>query len=137
MAARSRAYVDSSAFISFLDSSDRFHLLFSRLFSDPPQLLTTALVINETHAWFLRRYDIYRGLRFLSFVQELEPLVTISVGREELEHGEEVLRRFNDQELTLVDGVGLALMKSKRIKVCWSTDRHMRLLGSELAITNG
>lgn len=132
MAEKSKAYVDSSAFISFLDRSDRHHLLYVRLFSNPPALITTPLVINETHAWFLRRYDISQGLRFLAFVEELAPLVQYPVGREELRKGEELLRRFGDQELTLVDAVGLMLMKQERIRTCWSNDQHLRLLGAVL-----
>ena len=47
MATKNKAYVDSSAFISFLDVSDKHHLLFARFFSDPPKLITSPLVINE------------------------------------------------------------------------------------------
>lgn len=136
MAAKSKAYIDSSAFISFLDQSDRYHLLFSRLFSDPPELLTTPLVINETHAWFLRRYDVSRGLRFLAFINELKFMTILEVGPRELAKGEDLLRKFSDQPLTLVDAVGLETMKSKKILNCWSTDRHLSLLGAKLAIYN-
>ena len=134
MAIKNKAYVDSSAFISFLDSSDKHHLLFARFFSNPLDLVTSPLVINETHAWFIRRYDIERGLRFLSFIEELKPLTILSIDQTELKEGEKILRRFKDQELTLVDAVGLSIMKNRDIKICWSTDRHLSLLGAELVI---
>jgi predicted nucleic acid-binding protein len=51
-----------------------------------------------------------------------------------LETGARILREFSDQDLTLVDAVGLALMKARRLKVCWSTDRHMGLTGVPLII---
>jgi hypothetical protein len=35
------AYVDTSAFIAFMDASDWHHPLFARLFADPPPLVTT------------------------------------------------------------------------------------------------
>ncbi len=60
----SEAYVDTSAFIAFLDRSDSFHPLFRRLFSTPPRLVTSALVVAEGHGWFLRRYDARRGAGF-------------------------------------------------------------------------
>lgn len=63
MARRTRAYVDTSALISFLDKSDSFHALFRRLFSDPPRLITSALVVSEGQGWFLRRYDTSRALQ--------------------------------------------------------------------------
>src|SRR5208282_1425127 len=56
MAKKTECYVDTSAFIAFLDKSDSFHPLFRRLFSDPPPLITSSLVIAEGHGWFLRRY---------------------------------------------------------------------------------
>src|ERR1700720_4350467 len=59
------AYVDTSAFIAFLDRSDSYHPLFRRLFSEPPPLVTSALVVAEGHGWFLRRYDGNRAIQFL------------------------------------------------------------------------
>ncbi|REJ75901.1 MAG: PIN domain-containing protein [Planctomycetota bacterium] len=134
MAARSRAYVDTSAFIAFADRSDTHHPLFRRLFSDPPPLLTTTLVVAEGHAWFLKRYDRTRALRFLTMIEEMAPLTVASVGVEEQSRAVEILRRFADQDLTLADALGLSLMKSRRIRECWSTDFHLGLTGVPLVI---
>src|SRR5207302_4237245 len=49
MATKTEAYVDTSALIAFLDRSDSFHPLFRRLFSNPPRLVTSALVVAEGH----------------------------------------------------------------------------------------
>jgi len=49
MAIRTEAYVDTSALIAFADRSDTYHPLFRRLFSSPPRLITTPLVIAEGH----------------------------------------------------------------------------------------
>jgi predicted nucleic acid-binding protein len=68
MALRTECYVDTSAFIAFRDRSDSYHPLFRRLFADPPAILTSALVIAEGHAWFLRRYDQHRAVQFLAFI---------------------------------------------------------------------
>ena len=57
MASRTKCYVDTSALIAFLDRSDSHHSLFRRLFSAPPVLISSALVVAEDHGWFLRRYD--------------------------------------------------------------------------------
>jgi predicted nucleic acid-binding protein len=70
MVRRTECYVDTSALIAFLDRSDSYHPLFKRLFSDPPPLVTSALVIAEGHGWFLRRYDQNRAVQFLNFVLE-------------------------------------------------------------------
>jgi predicted nucleic acid-binding protein len=137
MARKSEAYVDTSALIALCDRSDTHHALFRRLFSDPPALVTTALVIGEGHAWFVRRFDMTRGLRFLSMIEAMKPLRTVSVGRREQVAAAKLLRKFSDQRLTLADAVGLHVMDTRRIGSCWSTDRHLALTGVPLVIHKG
>ena len=134
MARSAEAYVDTSALIAFVDRSDSFHHLFRRAFSDPPSLVTTALVIAEGHGWFVKRFDSYRGLEFLAMVNAMQPLKIIAIANKDLNLGTAVLRRFSDQELTLVDAVGLNVMAARRIRSCWSTDFHLSLTGVPLLI---
>lgn len=129
-----RAYVDTSAFIAFLDRSDSHHPLFRRLFSDPPRLLTSALVIAEGHGWFLRRYDRRRAIQFLSFIEDLSAVTVRPFDSEALKGTSSMIRRFEDQSLTLADGHGLLIMKEDRVSSCWSTDRHLGLTGVKLAV---
>jgi predicted nucleic acid-binding protein len=134
MARKTDAYVDTSALIAFVDRSDSYHSLFRKLFSKPPDLVTTALVIAEGHGWFLKRYDRFRALQFLSLIEDLTPLDVIAVGAAEHAGGVRLLRKFSDQDLTLTDAVGLHVMKSRKIGICWSTDFHLGLTGVRLAI---
>src|SRR5687768_9776541 len=106
MARRTEAYVDTSALIAFVDRSDTHSLLFRRLFSDPPDLITTTLVVAEGHGWFLKRYDRTRALQFLSLIEDMQPLRVIPVGPEEQSGGIQMLRKFSDQDLSLTDAVG-------------------------------
>ena len=65
MAKGPEAYVDTSALIAFVDRSDSYHPLFKRLFSDPPAIVTTTLVVAEGHRiGSLRRFDRNRALQF-------------------------------------------------------------------------
>jgi predicted nucleic acid-binding protein len=125
-------YVDTSALIAFLDRSDSHHPLFKRLFSVPPPLATSALVIAEGHGWFLRRYDQHRAIQFLSFLEELPALLVQPFDVDELAGAGRLLRKFADQSLTLADAHGLLIMNEHRIPVCWSTDRHLGLTGVKL-----
>jgi predicted nucleic acid-binding protein len=134
MARRTDAYVDTSAFIAFVDRSDTYHALFRRLFSAPPKIVTTTLVIAEGHGWFLKRYDGTRALQFIALVEALSPLTVVSVGPDEQAGGVRMLRKFSDQNLSLTDAVGLHVMQVRRLRSCWSTDRHMSLAGATLAI---
>ena len=137
MAGKNEAYVDTSALIALCDRSDTYHALFRRLFSDPPALVTTALVIGEGHAWFARRFDATRGLRFLAMIEAMKPLRTVSVGRREQNAAVELLQKFSDQRLTLADAIGLHVMEARKIRSCWTTDRHLGLSGVPLVIHKG
>lgn len=134
MATRTEAYVDTSALIAFADRSDTHHPLFRRLFSDPPALVTTTLVVAEGHGWFLRRFDSGRALQFLSLVESMTPLEVSSVGTDEIGVATSILRRFSDQALTLADAAGLQMMGQRRITSCWSTNFHLGLTGVPLVI---
>lgn len=134
MAAKNELYIDTSAFIAALDRSDSYHPLFARLFSDPPRLITSILVIAEGHAWFLKRYDTTKAIQFLNFIEDLKILKVESAGQAEIREASKLIRKFSDQNLSLTDAVGLYVMQCRRIKLCWSTDRHLALTGIPLVI---
>ena len=136
MATKTEAYVDTSALIAFLDRSDSYHPLFRRLFSSPPRLITSALVIAEGHGWFLRRYDRNRAIQFLNFIDDLVVLTIQRFDRQELTKTTRLVKKFGDQALTLADAHGLAMIHERRISTCWSTDRHLGLTGATLAISS-
>ncbi len=128
------AYVDTSALIAFLDRSDSHHPLFRRLFSSPPPLITSALVVAEGHGWFLRRYDQQRGIQFLSFLEEFPAMHLQPFDAGEFAKTSYMVRKFADQRLTLPDAHGLVIMQERRISVRWSTDRHLALTGVRLVV---
>jgi predicted nucleic acid-binding protein len=134
MAKKTECYVDTSAFIALLDRSDSYHALFRRLFSAPPALTTSALVIAEGHGWFLRRYDGRRAMQFLAFIDVLPELMIRPFDEGELAKAARVVKKFSDQNLTLADAHGLAIMRGRRIGCCWSTDRHLGLDGVPFVI---
>jgi predicted nucleic acid-binding protein len=137
MAKSPEAYVDTSALIAFVDRSDSYHARFRQLFSAPPALVTTTLVVAEGHAWFLRRYDRQRALQFLAMIDDMRPLAVLPVGSKEQTSATSVLQKFSDQDLTLTDAVGLHVMRERRTKSCWSTDFHLGLSGVPLVIHEG
>jgi predicted nucleic acid-binding protein len=134
MAPKTDSYVDTSALIAFLDRSDSYHAVFKQLFSHPPLLVTSSLVIAEAHGWFLRRYDQRRAIQFLSFVHELPNLEIASFDERDVIQAGLVVRKFSDQPLTLADAHGIVIMGARRIKTCWSTDRHLALAGARLVM---
>ena len=133
MGKKAKAYVNTSALIAFADRSDTYHPLFRRLFSEPPELITTTLVVAEGHGWFLKRYDRTLALQCLAMVESI-PVELVPIGPAEQTGATNLLRKFSDQDLTLTDAAGLFLMQKRRIQVCWSTDFHLGLTGVPLVI---
>src|SRR5256885_10576932 len=107
MAKKTESYADTSAFIASADKSDSYHALFRRLFSEPPALLTSTMVVAEGHAWFLKRYDRTRALQFLAMIEEMRFLEAIPTGQRELDAAIAILRKFADQDRTLVRRNGI------------------------------
>jgi len=134
MAQKTESYVDTGAFIAFLDKSDSFHHLFKRLFSDPDKLVTSSLVISEAHGWFLRRYDAYKAQQFLLFLDDLNIISILAFGSAEIIKAKIQLNKYQDQSLTLADAHGLSIIKERKIRNCWSVDRHFKLSGCRLVI---
>jgi predicted nucleic acid-binding protein len=134
MARRTECYVDTSAFIAFLDRSDSHHALFRRLFSAPPPLISSALVVAEGHGWFLRRYDRRWASQFLAFLDVLPGFTLRGFDASELAKTRVIVKKFSDQDITLADAHGLAIMRELKIGCCWSTDRRLGLDGVPLVV---
>ena len=58
----------------------------------------------------------------------------VPVGPDELRAAGEIVRRFRDRDLTLIDAVGLHLMTARRTASCWSTGFHLGLTGVPLVV---
>lgn len=134
MATKTEAYIDTSALIAFADRSDTYYPLFHRLFSDPPKLVTTPLVVAEGHGWFLRRYDRFRALQFLGLFETMKSLKVVAFSQRDQGAAFAVLRKYSDQNLTLTDAAGLHLMETRGTQSCWSTDFHLGISGVPLVI---
>jgi len=98
-------------------------------------LVTSSLVVAEGHAWFLKKFDQKKAAEFLRVVNSLASVMALEpFDRDALAHASRITHRFADQKLTLTDAHGLALMDRLGLKLCWSADWHMGLIGATLAI---
>ena len=70
----------------------------------------------------------------MAFIETMNMLTIIGVGKQEIISATSLLRKFSDQKLTLTDALGLHIMQETKITSCWSTDFHMGLTGVPLAI---
>ena len=126
-----RVFIDSGAFIAFLDRSDRLHREVVALFARRPRRWSTsALVIAETYGWFLHRLGEYAARTFRLLTAELPGLVVLG---EDDRHRSAVGRKLDTlrgTKLTYVDASSLVWLTSKRIATVWGTDHHLSLEGA-------
>jgi predicted nucleic acid-binding protein len=90
-------------------------------------------VIAEGHGWFLRRYDRRRAVQFLPFIDALPAIEIQSFDGAGLAAAAKIAKKFSDQDLTLADAHGLAVMRAAH-RCCCSTDRHLSPDGVPLAM---
>lgn len=70
----------------------------------------------------------------MAFIENMNMLTIVEVGKQEIISATSLLRKFSDQKLTLTDAMGLHIMQKTKITSCWSTDFHMGLTGVPLVI---
>jgi predicted nucleic acid-binding protein len=93
------------------------------------RVVTTNLIVAETHALLLRRANRAVALAFARVVREAPNLVVPSdADLESLALGE-WLERFDDQDLSLTDGVSFAVMSERGIREALTLDKHFTVAG--------
>jgi predicted nucleic acid-binding protein len=93
------------------------------------RVVTTNLVVAETHALLLRRVGRESALRFLGEVLRDPLLVETSTPEMERRAVEEWLAPFSDQDFSLVDAVSFVMMKDRQIEDALTLDHHFAAAG--------
>lgn len=126
-------FVDTGAFIAFLDRSDSLHEDVATLFAKPPRRWATSLlVIGEAYGWFLHRMGEEAARTFRKLLDELPRLTLVGA---DAKHHAAVLRKLDDMrgcKLTYVDASSLVWIAAKRIATVWGTDHHLGLEGARV-----
>jgi predicted nucleic acid-binding protein len=125
------AFVDSGAFVAFLDRSDRLHEDTVALFRQPPRRwFTSVLVVSETYSWFLHRLGEESARSFRALLGELKAMELLPADPSHHRAVERKLDHLRGHKLTYVDASSLVWIKDRRIDRVWGTDHHLGLEGS-------
>lgn len=98
------------------------------------RVVTTNLVVAETHALLLRRVSRDTALRFAQTVDHAPNVVVRSTRELEGAAERNWLVRCSDQDFSLTDAVSFAVMTERRIRQALSLDHHFVVAGFELAV---
>ena len=124
-------FIDSGAFIAFLDRSDRQHAAVAALFSRKPRRWSTSTpVIAETYGWFLHRLGEDSARRFRLFIDDLPGLQRLGAGAEHCSAVGSKLDALRGCKLTWVDASSLVWLQRKKIGSVWGTDHHLSIEGA-------
>jgi predicted nucleic acid-binding protein len=128
-----QVFIDSGAFIAFLDRSDRLHKEVVALFARPPRRwYTSALVVAETYGWFLHRLGEDAARTFRLLTAELPGLVILGVDDRHRLAVDRKLEILRGTKLTYVDASSLVWLATKRITTVWGTDHHLSIEGKKV-----
>jgi predicted nucleic acid-binding protein len=126
-------FVDTSAWYPALTRSHPDHTAVARVLRDRvragTRMVTTNLIVAETHALLLRRVGRDQALAFVAGVGNAPNLVVTST--RDLERAAQLdwLESFDDQAFSLTDAVSFAVMAERGITEALTLDRHFRTAG--------
>ena len=130
-------FVDTSAWYPLVVSKHPDHTRLGAtlraLIRDHRRLVTTNLVVAETHALLLRRVGRPTALTFIRTVHESPNVVVHSTREIELAAERNWLVRFTDQDFSLTDAVSFGVMTERRIREALTLDAHFTVAGFQTA----
>jgi predicted nucleic acid-binding protein len=128
--------VDTSAWYALIDTGERARPRVARALREAIEgryrIITTNLIVAETHALLLRRFGRDVALAFLREIRS-EPNVVVESTREAEDLARlDWLERFEDQDFSLTDAVSFAVMSERRISKALTLDPHFSVAGFEV-----
>ncbi len=126
-------FIDTSAWYPIVVRSHPDHVELSTeltaLVRAGERLVTTNLIIAETHALLTIRAGAPTALAFLRHATTPPTEVVTSTPELELEAQDAWLTRFADQAFSLTDAVSFVVMTRRRIRSALTLDHHFAVAG--------
>lgn len=98
-------------------------------------MVTTTLVVAETHIAIRRAAGHLTALRFLRSLRESTRLEKVFSDAALEDAAEAILARYADQDFSLVDAVSFAVMRERDIGEAFAFDHHFLTAGFSLVPT--
>ena len=134
-------FVDTSAWYPAVVASHPDHAAIAEVLHDAlragARLVTTNLVVVETHALLLHRANRAVALTFAKTVTQPPTVVVASTVEIEQRAVDEWVARFADQDFSLADGVSFAVMKARGITQALSLDARFSAAGFQALPSGG
>lgn len=129
-------FVDTSAWFALASPAERMHGAVADALRDALQrrrrIVTSNLVVAETHVLLMRRFNREVALAFVHEVGREPNVVVYSTSELEARARRDWLGRFSDQDFSFTDAVSFALMSDRRIRTALALDHHFAAAGFEM-----
>ena len=126
-------FVDTSGWFPLVDTENPAHVRIARALRDAVgkrrRIVTTNLVVAETHALIMRRIHRDAALDFLREVTRAPHVVVTSTPEYEAAAQMEWLERYADQDFSLTDAVSFSVMADRGIREALAIDHHFVVAG--------
>lgn len=127
-----KIFVDTSAFKSYFDKSDRYHKdtleIVERVKKKGFELITTDYVFDETITLIRIACDFNTALKFGKHIIDSNVVSVISVDREIFIYAWKIFEKYSRVKLSFTDCTSFAVMKKYGIKKYFSFDNILEFL---------
>ncbi len=134
--AHEELFVDTSAWYPLVVASHPDHQRLSAVLRASVdrrvRIVTSNLVVAESHVLIMRRAGIATGLRYVQLVRASPNVVVQSDPDFEDAAVTKWLARYTDQPFSMVDAVSFAIMAARGIRSALTLDRHFAVAGFEM-----
>lgn len=125
--------MDTSAWYPLADPEDPAHAAVAqelqRAVQQGRRIVTTNLVVAETHALLMRRIHRKAALAFLREVRREPHVLVTSTPEHEARAQRDWIERYDDQDFTLTDAVSFAVMTERGMREALALDQHFAAAG--------
>lgn len=126
-------FVDTSGWFPLVDNENPAHDRVAQALRSAVQkkrrIVTTNLVIAETHALIMRRIHRTAAIAFLREVSRAPNIVISSTPEYEATAEAEWLSRYADHDFSFTDAVSFAVMSDRGIREALALDNHFVVAG--------
>lgn len=126
-------FVDTGAWYALQVPDDAWHEraagVLERIVERRLPLVTTNMVVGECYSLLVRTHGHAAAWRFLDALADSERLRRIHVDEAAEREAWALLRRYDDQAFSFVDGTSFATMRRRRLTEAFTFDRHFATAG--------
>ena len=126
-------FVDSSAWYALADVNDKHHTSAKAFLLQAlkvyARFVTSNCVVGETYTLIRTRLGYREAWEFITRIKSSSRLEVIFINEMLESEAYRLLRQFQDQDFSYVDGISFVLMKARNITEAFAYDKHFLTAG--------